>query len=107
MALTIKYIGEERAPIFVAPGFDIASPADYGRHNKPAFMYAAHYPEVAPDGSMIWFKREEPFGGAWVVYSVADGDLREVDAGYIWELRDLMFDGQSLPLWKSVASARR
>jgi len=84
--------------IYAAPGVNPNEPREIGVEGKAGFFNSAYYPELAPDGSMVWFKKGSVGQGQWQIYLVEDGRLRDADPGYIWELRDLQFDGRSVPI---------
>jgi len=97
-ALTLTYQDGSSLIIYAAPGVNPNEPREIGVEGKAGFFNSAYYPELAPDGSMVWFKKGSVGQGQWQIYLVRDGRLRDADPGYIWELRDLQFDGRSVPI---------
>lgn len=89
-ALAVLYADGERVFLARPPGFEPGQEA-------PIASATVIRPELASDGSMIWFKPAQRRGEYWTVFEPETGVKREVDAYRIFRIREL--DPHSMPLW--------
>jgi hypothetical protein len=60
-------------------------------------------PELASDGSMIWYRTAIGRKDSWTVYEPQTGITREVDTFRIFQIRER--DPHSMPLWAAHPAA--
>ena len=90
-ALAIHYADGERVFLFRPPGFE---PGQEDSLEPGAVLR----PELASDGSSIWFKQMlGKTGDYWTVFEPQTGQWRQVDAFQIFQIRER--DPHSMPLW--------
>ncbi|HTO95582.1 MAG TPA: hypothetical protein VMK66_00955 [Myxococcales bacterium] len=93
-ALAIDYLDGERVFLWRPPDFE---PEDEDSLQPGGVIR----PELASDGSMIWFKSPANSRDGWTVFEPETGVTREVDAFRIFSIREK--DPHSLPLWVVAA----
>jgi hypothetical protein len=91
-ALAIRYADGERVFLFRPIGFEPGEEAE-----ASLLPRAVLRPELASDGSMIWYKAAHARGDSWTIYESQTGISREVDAFQIFKIRER--DPHSMPLW--------
>jgi hypothetical protein len=89
-ALAVRYADGERVFLARPPGFEPGQEA-------PIASATAIRPELASDGSMIWFKPSLRRGEYWTIFEPETGLKREVDGFQIFRIREQ--DPHSMPLW--------
>jgi len=89
-ALAVRYADGERVFLFRPAGFEP------GRE-ETLTPGAVLRPELASDGTMIWYKPAQPRTEQWTVYEPESGLTRKVDAFKIFQMRER--DPHSMPLW--------
>jgi hypothetical protein len=89
-ALAVRYEDGERVFLAGPPGFEP------GQEEAIASATVLR-PELASDGSMIWFKPAKRRDEYWTVFETQTGVKREVDAYQIFRMRER--DPHSMPLW--------
>jgi len=97
-ALAVRYADGERVFISRPAGFEPGQ-------EEPIGSPTAIRPELASDGSMIWFRRPQRRGEYWTVFELDTGITREVDAMQIFKIRER--DPHSMPLWVAQAAGPR
>jgi hypothetical protein len=91
VALAIDYLDGDRVFLWRPPGFN---PDEDGSTDAVGGVLR---PELASDGSLIWFKSPQNSRDSWTVFEPDTGVDREVDAYRIFSIREK--DPHSLPLW--------
>jgi hypothetical protein len=89
-ALAIQYADGERVFLSRPAGWDPQSQVSLDSN-------AVVRPEMAGDGSMIWFRNADNRSESWQLYEPDTGILREVDNFRIFQIRER--DRHSVPLW--------
>ncbi len=89
-ALAIRYADGERVFLFRPFGFDAGQ-------DDSTLESAVVRPELASDGSKIWYRAPTRHGSAWLVYEPQTGIAQEVDSYQIFRIRER--DPHSVPLW--------
>jgi hypothetical protein len=89
-ALAIQYADGERVFLSRPAGWDPQSQVTLDSS-------AVVRPEMAGDGSMIWFRNGDSRSESWQLYEPDTGILREVDNFRIFQIRER--DRHSVPLW--------
>jgi hypothetical protein len=90
-ALAIRYADGERVFLFRPFGFEAGQ-------DDSTLESAVIRPELASDGSKIWYRAPTPRGNAvWTVYEPQTGITQVVDSFQIFRIRER--DPHSLPLW--------
>lgn len=92
-ALAIRYADGERVFLWRPPGFDPGkeAPLDPGGVLRP---------ELASNGSMIWFKPARSRSEYWTVFEPETGVSHQVTEHGIFNIRE--HDPHSMPLWVAV-----
>jgi hypothetical protein len=94
-ALAIRYADGERVFLFRPFGFEPGQ-------DESMMVSAVIRPELASDGSKIWYRAPTKGGEVWTVYEPQTGITQQVDAYHIFRIRER--DPHSMPLWVVTAS---
>jgi hypothetical protein len=86
-ALAIRYASGERVFLYRPTGFDPDSP----EASPSEDVGAALQPEMARDGSLIWFKATD--SEAWSTFDPATGAIGSADSTKVVQLRASQADG--------------
>jgi hypothetical protein len=97
-ALAVRYTDGERVFLSRPAGFEPGQEAPIG---SPTVLR----PELASDGSMIWFRSARRRDDYWTVFEPQTGITRQVDAVQIFQIRER--DPHSMPLWVAQAAPAR
>jgi len=89
-ALAVRYADGERVFLARPAGFEPGQEASIA---SPTVIR----PELASDGSMIWFKPAQRRDEYWTIFEPQTGVKREVDGYQIFRIRER--DPHSMPLW--------
>jgi len=91
-ALAVHYADGERVFLFRPEGFEP------GNGNEASLEAGGVIrPELASDGSMIWYKSAQNRGDSWTIFEPETGITRQVDAFRMFQIRER--DPHSMPLW--------
>ena len=82
-ALAIKYADGERVWLYEPMKFDPDNPQSEVNEDDPLVLQ----PEIAGDGSLIWFRRSNAYPGTWETYEPLTGVFAESDSRNILLLR--------------------
>lgn len=91
-ALAIHYADGERVFLFRPPGFEPGEEAEAALEPRAVLR-----PELASDGSMIWYRPANSRSDVWTVFEPQTGIYRQVDSYRIFKIREQ--DPHSMPLW--------
>ena len=89
-ALAVAYADGERVFLWRPPGFEPGQEASLEAGGVIR-------PELASDGSKIWFRPAEARRDSWTVYEPETGVTTQVDGFRIFQIREK--DPHSMPLW--------
>lgn len=95
-ALAIKYADGERVFLSRPPGWEPESQVNIESNGVVR-------PEMAGDGSLIWFRNADSRNESWQVYEPNTGIIREVDNFRIFQIRER--DRSTVPLWAHAEPA--